>query len=194
MPSRGVVPFRQGGTAPWHMWGSTQNGSLTGLALVASEFRTPQLVRINYSRPETWTFLLWVQLLSATGDVPVAVNFDFIVSTGLGRTAITIDPFKRINFPLADTTAANINATKPFRVATQVEQAALIAADTEPNVIRYFPGQDIQVSANIASTGSINAGNVLRFQVGAWLAPKSHIRPEWFQDKDQFRGGENGGT
>ncbi len=189
-----TLPFQQGGQAPWHMWGTTQIGSLTGVALVSSSFRTPQLVRINYGRPETWNFLLWVQLISASADVPVAVNFDFIVTTGLGRTSVTIDPFVRVNFPLVETTSANINATKPFRVTTQVQMPEVIASDTEPNVIRYFPGQDIQVSARVESTGSINAGNVLRFQVGAWLAPKTHIRPEWFQDENQFRGSEQGGT
>jgi hypothetical protein len=181
------------GLSPWHMWGTTQNGALNGVALVSSSNRPPQLARINYARPETWSFLLFVQLVSATADIPVAVNFDFIVITGLGRNSVTLDPFKRIVFPLAETTAANINATKPFRFATRIQSPILEAADAaDSNIIEWIPGQDIQVAARVESTGSINAGNQLRFQVGAFLSPRTHLRPEWFAKR--FRGGEQGGT
>lgn len=190
------APPKQFGPPPWHMWGTLQDSQLNGVAAVSSDVQLPQLVRVNYGRPETWTFLLWVQLNSATADVPVAVNFDFNFLIGLGRAPATIVPFKRVVFPIADTTAANINAVHPFRFATRVQVPLLDPTDAVPNLVEWFPAQDIQIGARATSTGSIGAGNILRFQMGAWVAPRSHMRPDWFNEDNtqQFRGEEQAGT
>ena len=180
---------------PWHMWGTIQNGQMTGVALVSSDVLLQQLVRVDYKRPETWSFLFWVQLQSATADVPVAVNFDFNVIIGVGRSAAIIEPFKRVQFPLAATTAANINATHPFLFGTRVQVPLLDPADTVPNLVEWFPAQDITIAGRATSTGSIGAGNVLSFQMGAFVAPRSHVRPDWFTEEmgAQFLGTETGG-
>jgi hypothetical protein len=182
------------------MWGSIVNSQMTGVAAVSTDVQiTPQFVRVSYKRPETWTFFLWVQLQGATADVPVAVNFDFNVIIGVGRASSIIEPFKRVVFPIADTTAANINAVHPFRFATRVQAPLLDATDAVPNLIEWFPAEDIQISGRATSTGSIGAGNILRFQMGAFVAPRAHVRPDWFaalsdQPELQFRGVETGGT
>lgn len=180
---------------PWHMWGTTQVGLMTGVALVSSDVQLPQFVRVDYKRPETWTFLFWVQLQGATADVPVAVNFDFNVILGVGRSSAIIEPFKRVQFPIAETTAANINAVHPFRFGTRVEVPLLDPADTVANLVEYFPAQDITIAGRATSTGSIGAGNELRFEMGAFVAPRSHVRPDWFEGDPsvQFLGAETGG-
>jgi hypothetical protein len=187
-----------GGVVPWHMWGSTQSGTLVGIPVAASTFTSGQLVRVNYSRPDTWSFLLWVKFFNAFADSPVAINIQFNLLVGIGRSVVNVTPFKVFQFTPGQLTAALINSGSAVNFATQIQAPTVnVAAGDGPNNVATFPGQDIQISASVGSTGSINNGNQINVEVGAFVAPRTHVRPDWFCDEpgdgSRFRGNEQGG-
>jgi hypothetical protein len=54
--------------------------------------------------------------------------------------------------------------------------------------VEWLPAQDIQctVRAGLQNVGTATV------EVTSWFAPRSHVRPDWFNE--QFLGGETNGT
>jgi hypothetical protein len=163
--------------APWHMWGNQLPINLIATGAPA-DVVSSQLVRINYGRPETWSWLFWAQVLSDTGaGDPGVIQVRFNLILGVGRTALTMNDFVVFAFgaPLP---------TPTLRYTTST-------TDPEGRILSDFPSEDIQLNVNSIVTGGAAPGTAIQLQVGAFFSPKSHIRPEWYEG--QFRGDEDKG-
>lgn len=181
--------------APWAMWGNSQTVELVGLAGTQTN-ATTQIVNVQYGRPETWNFLFTAKLLSVQPDVlPTGVNIFFDVAIGLGRSQTTIQAFETYQFSwLAG--AGSVLVGKTYRTTSVIvpfRGAFSSAADpypTVPNTIDHLVAQTIQVDARVTMAPAL--GERLVFELGAYFAPQSHVRPEWFEGR--FPGGEDNGT
>lgn len=164
--------------APWHMWGTTHTVE------VPSIVQTLQLARVNYGRPDTFRFLFTVSVAEAIGAGDV-VGATFAVIVGIGRAAVTIDPFAI--FSIAGPQAAN---TVVYQTTVTQRNLAAGGVDTTTSVL---PAQDIQCYAR--TSAGVGPYHVT---IGAFFAPNVHIRPEWMlrhaSPDEQFRGGENNAT
>jgi hypothetical protein len=206
-PQLSVTPF-----APWQMWGTSQNVTVPGgLDPRAGQQFTAQLAKINYARPDTWSFL-FVATLNVVPAVPppateVRINCDFDLTVGVGRSAVTLvtdsimtgtsvvpPGFVRLQF------VYNSPTNEPGRSKwTSVARAEVDDAGTFVTM-DHFPAQDIQCQARVSNATDAPAlhATETRVTVSAYFAPRSHIRPEWFSDSDnpndRFRGNETGGT
>lgn len=179
------------GIAPWLMWGSTQNLSLFASGGTLPGVGSQQLARIDYARPETWTFFFAavvnnaVQSMGPSTTANLFVSFD--LTLGVGRSTITIPGFEQYVIPLDST--SNLNLGKTFYSA-EVAGPPRIVGDVVPNLLRNITAQSINVNctADLASQG-VWAADI---SLTAYFAPVNHIRPEWFKD-GLFTGGENAG-
>lgn len=172
---------------PWLTWGNTVVQQVTGAPLVPSFGPLAQLVNVRYGRPETWRFLLAAKLLGTqSGNLPpVAVSVQFQVTIGNGWTSFTQDFFQTLEFELG----AQFGDS---RICTEVQlhpaNTFFAGSNPAPNVVQWLPAQDLYIAANIATEGSINAGEVLTMSMTAMVAPNVHVRPGWHLDI--FAGGE----
>lgn len=188
------------------MWGSSE------LVVVDAQGATEQrqgqqLVSIDYKRPETWSFLLFAQLLSGTQNA-LDQDFEvfFTVTTGLGRAIASLG-VPNIPAFITDSVFARMRwrvppfispGTRPFsRKWTQRTVTPplddTIGAGSAVELDR-FVAQTIQCEATVVVPS--NALGPVRFQIGAFFAPQTHIRPDWFLDGAnslKFRGNETGG-
>jgi hypothetical protein len=155
---------------PWHMWGTSQTLALDG---ALAEFKSQQLVKVNYARPENWRFLFAAQLDSVlVGGDTLDVLVDLIV--GLGRSFVSLPVFWTHHFA---------GPANPGLIVWDTK-------DTSPALNQLIVAQDIQCSARLR--GSFNPALTKRLTISAFFCPNVHIRPEWFAG--QFRGNEDGGT
>jgi hypothetical protein len=177
------------GIPPWLMWGSTQAVPLN-VALFQAFISTPQVARIDYARPDTWSFLLGAELPDAafTGIANYEVDVIFDLTIGLGRAAFEMPAFETFTFG----NVVNPGATKIY--STEVQGPLRITGDLVPNLIREFPAQSINVTARVNATlsGSPTSNLTGTLQISAFFSPRTHIRPEWFKD-GRFTGGEDYG-
>lgn len=162
---------------PWHMWGNHLD-----ISLVASgapfDINSQQLINVNYARPETWSWLFWCQVVdSPSAGAPGVVQARFNLTTGIGRARVTIPDFVMFIY-----TPILPNAN--LRYTTSV-------TDTESQVLADIPSQDIILNVSAIITGGAAPGSRVDLVVGAMFAPKSHIRPEWYEGR--FPGGEDAG-
>lgn len=175
---------------PWHMWGSSSNAELQGSPLVSSSVETNQLARIEYRRPDTWSFLFVCKFLDILVASPVAIAVDFQLIIGVGRETVTLNPFIRFEFGAAEL----LPSVPVVKYATQAQSpppSPFLFSPVTVNTTTEFPAQSISCNAIVFSEGSINAGNVAKFNVAAFFAPRTHIRPDWF--KHDFTGAETRG-
>lgn len=205
---------------PWHMWGTsvavpvrTPGGGLAGSASSA------QLARINYRRPETWSFLLTARILDLrdTSGAPdpadtLLVQVTFFVQIGVGRSvfitpqpnlaagffSVPQTPFGQFIWRAIPQNVAPENIPYNPRWVTETfgsPQDDSQEIDTR-SACRWFPAQDIQAGAIIG----INAQDPWEatVEVGAYFAPRTHVRPDWYDDKQvpagRFTGDEKRGT
>jgi hypothetical protein len=165
---------------PWHLWGGT-----IAVHLVASaapfELIQPQVCRIAYGRPDTWTFLFWTKVMNspnAGGGAAGVVQVRWNLTIGIGRSSITINDFVLFLLsPLLPTVGTQLYTTT--------------ATDSENRILSDFPAQDVQLNANCIITGGAAPGSIVDLEIGAFLAPKNHVRPEWF--RREFAGNEDHG-
>jgi hypothetical protein len=165
------------GIAPWHMWGNQLPVDLVATGVPADVIST-QVVNINYGRPETWSWIMWAQVVSdsnpgATGVVQVRFN----LTAGVGRTRLTMNDFVKFVW-----TPTLPNPTITWTTTT---------TDPESRILSDLPAQDIILNANCIITGGAAPGTKVSLYVGAMFSPKSHIRPEWYEGR--FPGGEDEG-
>lgn len=194
--------------SPWQMWGTS--------TIVTSHQRggqSQQVARVNYGRPETWSFFLGARILTldnptALNNVSIAVQWQLVL--GLGRDSFqtptldgpsglaipsTVQPFAFFCWrdipPNTDPSAVVNNP----RYTTQSRTAPLDDSDaTSKFPIDWFCAQDIQCSALVTQSSNIIVSCTV--ELTAFFAPRSHVRPEWYADDEgsRFRGQEQGGS
>lgn len=203
MPSKGL-PF---GQPPWHMWGTSQNVSIPNVAAGPQFQSSNQLARVNYGRPETWSFFFAAELIKAptpnAGNLLVIVEYELII--GLGRSNVSVNStnngqrqgFARFVWAIGVTGPvfpANLKWTSTTQTPVLDEGAVTPRTET----VSWFPAQDIQCSAKttVITAAGVVADPETKLIVHAYFAPRTHLRPEWNLDdpKDQFRGTEQAGT
>lgn len=182
---------------PWHMWGTSKRVTVVSNGSIS----TSQLTKINYKRPDTWTFWIGARLLSGPVDgvitqvVTVRVN----IIVGVGRSSFSTKPpsafsagFARFQIQVPPLVAPS---DVPPKYTTSVLSPLMDDSDaTSAREIAHFPASDINVEANASYLS--NVGDVIDLEVSAYFAPRTHVRPDWFspQPAARFRGGEVGGT
>jgi hypothetical protein len=176
------------------MWGTSVAIVGSHSLAAARNFPTQQLARIDYARPETWSFFFWAQINTYVGLGGSKCDVFFDLNLGLGRSTIQMPSFEHFVFENAGTPPAP--GTTIY--STQVAGPTRFAGDTTPNVIDDFCAQSINVNARLVLAIGAGASIDVNIQCYAGFAPLNHVRPEWFMDADptnrnKFRGGENGG-
>jgi hypothetical protein len=155
-----------------------------------------QISRINYGRPETWSFFFGATITgtpehaTAPNTLQVGVDFDLII--GVGRSQMTLNGFG--GFTFMGNKASLANASKWQTQTTSPELNDPGPSRVTP--IDTFPAQDIQLNARIFAFqggGGPAVGDFFTIQLEAYFAPRTHIRPEWFQEPPHFPAGENKG-
>jgi len=186
------------GIPPWHTWGTDQLVVVPDVSDGTVFQQTQQLARINYARPETWSFLFAAELLKAptpsVGNLLVIVEYE--VTVGLGRSVVNIKPsnngfnvgFCRFVWSFG---AAPIYPTQmkwTTTVRTPVLDEGAVTPQTEQ--VDHFPAQDIQcnVRATVVAAAAPVGDTDTQINVHAYFAPRMHFRPSWF--KGGFFGGE----
>lgn len=205
---------------PWHMWGNTlQIDTAVQSPTNPITFATGQLVRIAYKRPETWHWVFAVKLIDgpdadAVDGISLRVFFDLTI--GIGRSMVQIPASGVFNnqnndrsfdaFELAwGGPTVGIQTTFPrnaqlYGTATQSYKQVLAGlaptATTPTALVDQIVAQDIQLNCRvlaITTPGSPFIGGVVRAEVSAHFAPKTHVRPDWFREGPepaQYQGGE----
>ena len=201
------------GEPPWHMWGNSQTIEVvlpSGLATFSPQQRS-QLTRVSYGRPETWHWLFTARIVEADDaeeNEPLTLSIIWELTVGIGRSMqqnLGFDAWTRSwGAPTYPTNSAPRGA---LLWATQTYQQPLgrqifVAPDVEPpNLIDEIVAQDIQLNVRAALSSPVtprtNNKRVV-LDVGAQWAPKTHVRPDWYQLdgtplEAQFPGGEVGG-
>jgi len=173
---------------PWMMWGSDQ---IFDLVAPGAE-RTLQVGRIDYARPESWTFLLGLKVTQGSAPAPVAgtVDCSFDLLVGSGRSTLNLRNFVTFQVNIPNLTNA---AVGPLLWATtaQTPQRTFPPAGNE-FTIDTFPAQSINASARILFT-CIDPLARISCTASGYFSPRTHVRPEWFDKVAKYRGGEQGG-
>lgn len=185
--------------APWHMWGNQIELDVPGASpATVPEVVSSQLLKVQYRRPETWSFWFAAQPAELEVGAPsMILLIDLII--GVGRTHMnTMDQRPSTVFTAADVQAfvkmrwvGGAAITHP-PVRWTTRGYALSMDDTDATLaqpVDWFPAQDIQVYARAFNT---QTGQPKRVTVWGFVAPRTHVRPDWFVEA--FRGGETGGT
>jgi len=193
------------------MWGSDQQitvqtlSSMIGPPQTEVTVQTPQLVRIDYGRPEAWSFMFAAALVGMTptptpgflGSFFVDVFFD--VSIGVGRSSIFLREFEHFRWEISNSDPADMNAM--IKRGPTWSQQVVPPARTQDDppiprtgVVDSIASQSINVTARVRGFNeNFTAVNSASLIVSAFFAPRTHVRPEWFRDGN-FSGGENNGT
>ena len=177
---------------PWHMWGNSQTLTLNNATPLTGPLLTQntQLLQVMYARPESWTFVCEATLLDASLGPPAGnLQAAFEIQIGMGRNTIVLPNF--CVFRWDPSTDVGVQ-----RYCTTAVGPLRFAGDTSPNLIESFAAQNIQSRVNV--TWSSGGVSVAHLEVSMQVAPRTHIRPEWFQDSDphnvkKYRGGEQQG-
>lgn len=171
------------------MWASTQPIVFNNVVGPLSQAvqTGAQITRIDYGRPETWSFLFTARLdtsvLSGVGGGTLEIDFD--LTLGLGRTAVEFPKFESFIFDLSQ--------PGTFIYSGQVVSPKRTPIENTTNLIDRFPAQSINCVAHalLQLTGG-SPTVTCSCSVNAYFAPRTHVRPEWYKD-GSFRGDEQGG-
>jgi hypothetical protein len=194
------------GPEPWKMWGSSAIVQVDA-AGATEQSLSQQLSSVRYKRPETWSFLLTARLLSGATNFGLDQDFevDFFLQTGLG---LNIEILGNAQVPAFSTDSVfarfiwRVPAGQPVgqRPFSQKWTTKTFTPPTDDTVgagsareLDWFPAQNINCTARCVVPSA--ALGPIRFQVGAYFAPRSHVRPDWFLRNEnlQFKGGEING-
>jgi hypothetical protein len=162
-----------GGQAPWSMWGSTKQILCTSTGASASLGQSNQIAFVDYHRPETWNFLLAVHVDDVAVAPAVVTRIEFELTTGVGRSQITIPRFGLFQIAVVDLVAGN-----QFQI-TSTELPSERASRVSPNVIERIVGQQISLQARCFFEGGATGPSVA-LSVSGFFAPQPHIRPDWY--------------
>lgn len=218
-------PFGQQkiGEPPWHMWGT--HVSLTSNASVdpddVAKPVTQQVARIDYRRPETWSFFIGAGLtggnVNATGvDLNVELHVDLII--GVGRSVFLTDQraqgtatvqanqvaFAQFDWvvpngviPGQQLTSGNL---QNWKYTTEVQSPALSdalqgAGIDSRRLISWLPAANIQAQFRMIKLAG-GPGQTVTLECHCYFAPRTHVRPDWFSKNPripQFAGDETRG-
>jgi hypothetical protein len=190
------------------MWGTQNAVRVSTSAAGSGATVSQQLSRINYHRPETWSFFLAARILElpqpgGAFDVSVIVRFNLFFGVGRsvfdtrfdGSQNYPADGFADFRFEFPQVQPVTPRGPK---YATRVLGPVLDEDAPDPEATRqpieWFPAQDIQCVADVTLVGPPLAGRTTVVEVSAFFAPRSHMRPDWFAAENQFRGDETGGS
>ena len=183
--------------APWLMWGSSQTARPRTVAIPTTQNQSgAQISRINYGRPETWTFFFAATIgsvpasASAANSIIIQVLFDVII--GVGRSQFSMVNFAGFNFQGNE---ASLAGRSIWTAATRAPETNEPGPSFRPD-ITTFPAQDIQCNARVSAIqggGGAAVGLLWSVQLEAFFAPRTHVRPEWLELAPRFPGGENKG-
>jgi hypothetical protein len=179
---------------PWLMWGNTQTLTLSsvGPSTPAIPIATQQLLQVFYKRPESWHFFCSAKLISVTPAAPAGgiIQLDYLMQFGVGRSTIVIPNFVHFEWdPNTDVTQQRWTAVAKGPVRFN--------GDTTPNLTDEFTAQSIQAQANLTYVQLPGPYQAV-VEVAMHVAPKAHVRPDWFRSNDphnvkKFRGSETEG-
>lgn len=172
------------GLPPWHTWGVDETlnfTTLTGLNLI-----TRQLTRIDYKRPDSWRFLVFLKTLESDQANPNwSVTAAFQLMIGIGRSNVVIPNW------IVLTTGLQAVGAQPQLLTSTAPTVGLVTPGAGGTALQAFSdvivGQQINVSCNATANA---AAGTLAIQVGAYFAPASHIRPDWYERVPVFAGEE----
>ena len=162
----------QNGIPPWQMWGSTQTVDVRGNGSVS---KVPQMTSLNFDRPDTFSFFFFAQILQINGAPPpnafrVAIRVNF----GLGRDTTTFE-----NFCILEWANADLFDLTP-RICSSTQLRENYVGRSSPNIVEWIPAQTINVDADAFYEGNINNASITKVLVGSYIAPRSHVRADWF--------------
>ena len=199
--------------APWHMWGSSQTLAITNAGGTRLQSTEVQLVKINYTRPETWRFFFGARIVSADAPVPGPTGLDvavlYSVTTGVGRDVfrtpymtdfINLQRFF-VEFRYV-VPAGVVPGFQPYNIKYTSKGTTPQLDDGNPltsvQEIETVVSEDVQVSATIVlfNPSQMALGSVMQVEVAAFFAPNVHVRPDWLSDDIEraFLGNETGGS
>ena len=176
-------------TPPWHMWGNSDGinfpvpSGQTGIAT-----SNGQLAHVDYKRPDTWQFFLSCAVTNFVyqGAAVPALDVYFNLTLGVGRGSTTISGFEHYHWDLP----AEVGIV---RYSTEVIGPPRVTGSTDPNITSEFPAQQINCTYRATLFVPAGADATCAIQVAAYFAPKTHIRPEWFEQIAKYNGGEDRG-
>lgn len=205
-------PWMREGLPPWHLWGNsiivdpvTAN---TEDSTVADA--TGQLIKASYKRPESWHWVFQSRILRAPGgpDDPIAsveldVFFDLIV--GVGRSQTVLAGFEHFNWRWVGTQIVpfdrvlwSTSGLTPALAYTPLNPGPPIPDETTRRLVSQISAQDIQLNCRVRFAQEDSTGATAGVEVSAFFAPKTHVRPDWYQNpgtppEGRFAGSETGG-
>jgi len=192
------------GPSPWHMWGNSVRLA-ANVDTSGANSASGQVLRIDYRRPETWTFLFATKLISAaTPDPSMTIVIWVDVIVGVGRSILDTRQLANLNvLPpkpafarfVYDFTPPNINLTRNIKYTTV--GSGPVQDDTDATsipTVEWICAESIQVQAFMRVGGG--PGSSAEAEVSGYFAPRVHVRPDWAHPSAaaRFRGGEIGGT
>lgn len=189
---------------PWHMWGNTveitaQTGP-AGAGTIAGPSPS-QLFRVNYRRPETWSWFVGAQLVDgdiSDVDLQVIVQVHFIL--GVGRSVFLTEgnfpgqvPVVEFRWSVPIGVRPGAGNSKKWTVRAPTPRLDDLTAGSEEK-FDWLVAQDIQAKARgfLVLTAPSAVNNRVVIQISAWVAPRVHVRPDWFIE--EFTGAERQGT
>lgn len=206
-------PWLRGGLTPWHMWGNSidvpVNASFGGV--FDAPVATGQLLKVAYKRPESWHWVFEARFVSVSRANAVAetsnLAIEWDVILGHGRSQTKLAAFDRWQWLWGDTGGVQNAPVGTVMWATQTLTAPLgyrfngTTNSYEPDpttarVVTQIVAEDIQVNARLIFQTSGAAMSAV-IGISGYIAPKTHIRPDWSQmrvaPESQFPGGEVAG-
>jgi hypothetical protein len=170
---------------PWHLWGRSSSIHIDRSPPKGVADKSPQLVQVDYKRPETWRLFAWAKIsnTNTAGATDLIVNFNITMGIGLAMVTFAVPAFRFSGG--AGLPVGGLKYATEFRGPDRDDTEA--AGD--PNLITLLPTQIFIVQADL-NLSAANAGEFCDVDVGFFVAPNAHIRPEWHAGR--FTGGEAG--
>lgn len=186
---------------PWLLWGDKETVQVSTAPGSFQTEKTFQLSKIQYGRPDTWSFFLGAQVVKPPAPalataVRVDINFDLMIGVGRSRfdtTYVRTTNFSHfVTFTYQYPAGASPRDLGP-RYATEVLAPPIdTSIPAVRQVIKEFPAESIQCGGSVRVT-TFEVVDIA-VELTAFFAPKTHIRPDWYQvDGTPFAGGETGG-
>jgi hypothetical protein len=150
--------------SPWHMWGSQSTVPLVS-TFTSPVVTSSQLCNVKYKRPDTWRFFFFGKLIQSD-TVPFGsgtVHARFNLTFGVGRSTFTLGPAIDLTWD-----PTQVGET---RFCTEI-------LDSQGRPFGQFPAETIMVICDANYQSAIGTFNC-QVEVGAFVAPVHHARPDW---------------